>query len=110
MSNITDVFFFIGFIGMVSLFGYKVWNLISGAEAYDLRGTFFTFAGYLIAWFLALIAMLSEPETLIYRVLFVFGSLFLSFMIVLSIIETLIYLGRIGQNPQRERRFSNMEV
>lgn len=107
MSNVTDVFFTIGFIVMLAVFGYKLYNLLSAGNAYDIKIVFISWITYLIAWLIGLVAFLASPEEKVFIVMFLLSSLLLALTTIFTIIELFIYIGRVSVNDNRQRRYSN---
>jgi hypothetical protein len=66
-------------LSMIGVTLYRVYNLMRGGKLYDLPVGFILFAGVALVWFIGLVVVLTNPETILYIALFRLGTGFLVF-------------------------------
>jgi len=105
--NIYEVLFLLQFLVVLGITGIKVINIVNIAGFITENNTrikqekrnsikeygfiFLTFAGFMVAWFVGLVVMLLQTETLLYSTLMIAENILLIFNIVLVIGE-LVFL------------------
>ena len=76
MANVVEIFFIMQFLVAAIVTVLKILNLVSLGKMYDKKLGLLMFAAYIVAWFLALIVVLSDPKIIFYSMIFRFESLF----------------------------------
>lgn len=95
--NIYDFMFIVGFITMILLILYKIYNVMNIGETFDLKKSFLFYAAFLIAYFVCMAIFFIAAERTIYMVLFRFSTAFVVMNTILMAIEVFLYIGKTAR-------------
>ena len=95
--SIYSNLFIIGFLLQISIFLYKVYNVMTLGKIYNIGMAFILFMLHIIGWLLTLIVFLKYPEQIAYHILFLLCSGILPLAIVFLAIEGFLELGNFVQ-------------
>jgi hypothetical protein len=99
MAGLYDMMFFVQLALVVGITLLKLYNIMTIGKYYDLKMGFITYILFIIGWFTGLIVFMLNPETHLYRVLFMLESLFLILNTLFLFIEILIGLKNTLDQP-----------
>lgn len=68
--NVYEVLFLLQFLMVIGVLVLKTVNVCSLGTFLSLKYVFLSFVGYFLGWFIALVVMLANPETIVYIVFF----------------------------------------
>ena len=105
--NLSDVLFFVQFLAIIFILGFKLLNLFSLGKIYDLRLSFLLFIGFFISYFVGLMVLLTRSSILLYSALFKLETGFILFNVIFLLGE--LYFYTIGRSIVREAYKPNRE-
>lgn len=95
--NIVDMGFMVMLLVFFGLFFYKLYNIFSVGEAYDMKFVFLGFIGMLVTWGINLLLTLTAEATRgVYGVLMSFMNLFFVLGFLASIVEILLMMKNVA--------------
>jgi len=102
MADFIDVMFLLSFLVIVGIIFAKFYNLLSKTEWYDIRMTWLLFGAFLFFYGVGMFSFLSDPENILFSVLFTLESLFVTLVFILTVVEQFMYLGKKATGDSRK--------
>ena len=99
MTTLYDMFFLLQFIVIIVIILVKLYNVMSLGETYDIRISILLFIGYFIAYGVAFVVFLLDPEELLYLQLFRLESWLIVLNVVFLMAELFFNFKRQGLTP-----------
>lgn len=90
--TITEIFFLIGFLSIIAITFLKLYNVMRNGEVYDITPSILLFVGVLFAWLVCMVSFMSDPEKVIFIVLYRLENVLMLFNVGLLILEVLFHL------------------
>lgn len=115
MSNISDVLFITQLLVCVIILLIEFYNVMSSSSAYDARMCWILFVGWIISWFIGLVVVLNNPETMLYHSIFNLETGLWIVNIAFLTIQLFFYMSRaatgnvmeaynsLNMNPRKEK-------
>jgi len=97
--NFYEIMFILQFLGLLTILGYKLWFILSLGKTFDIRVSFFLFGGFFIPYILGFLIFMTNPEILIYQMLFNFETWLVGLNILFFAIEIMFHLGVVATKP-----------
>jgi hypothetical protein len=112
MSNIYDLFFTVQFFIAIAILLYKLYNIMSECDIYDMRVSFILFIGYFLSYGIgAIVVMLHYSQfgevTLLYHILWTLEGWLVLVNVLFLAIEIIFNFKTIGRITDAHR--SNRE-
>lgn len=95
--TIQDLLFILYLIGILGIFLYKLYNIVSLGKIYDLKVAIILFIGYFLAWLIGFVVFMLDPERLIYMFMFKIGTWLILLNVLFFIVELVFYLVSITE-------------
>ena len=95
--NFYEIMFILQFFGIIAIIGYRLWFVMSLGQTYDIRMTWLLFAGFFLPYIVGFIIFMTNPEILIYRMLFLLETWLVPLNVLFLLIELIFHLGVNGK-------------
>lgn len=98
MTNFLDIIFTLQLFAVIGFFFVKLWNIFHKGIKLDMRTSVLIFIGWYIAYFLGLMNIMFNTDTIIYAQLFKFERMFIMFNWLFLLVE--IFFLMLRKTPE----------
>lgn len=103
--NVESGLFFLALIVLIGIFLLKVYNMMTTCGLYDNKWTFLTLIGSFLSFFIMYLVFVVNYEEIVLMQLYGLGTAILLLVVIASIIELFINLGKAGTGYASRKRY-----
>jgi len=89
--DIYGVTLFFSVVGMITILGLKIYNIMEFGKFYNIKQAILLFCGYVILWLFCLVTFLNSPTEVIFNISYTLFSMLLWLNIGILFIEVLMH-------------------
>ena len=97
--NFYEIMFVLQFLSIILILGYRLWFILSLGKTYDMRMTWLLFIAFFIPYIIGFVIWMTNPEILIYQMLFTFETWLVPFNVLFLFIELFFHISFQAKKP-----------